>query len=111
MTPARRRGAPTRRRSRQRAGSRPWWLLILVVVIVGGLIAARLLRTPGPQPRRESPEASLDVFFVRYTGPAETGTLVAVHRPAPPGGPETRTASALRALLRDRRPRNAARGS
>ena len=99
MTPARRRGAPTRRRSRQRAGSRPWWLLILVVVIVGGLIAARLLRTPGPEPRRVSPEASLDVFFVRYTGPAETGTLVEVHRPAPPGGPETRTASALRALL------------
>jgi spore germination protein GerM len=97
--PARRRAAPERKRSRKRRASRPWWLLVLAVVIVGGLIAARLLRVPGPEPRRASPTAVVDVFFVRYTGAAETGTLAAVHRTTPAGDAEAQTASAVRALL------------
>ena len=97
--PARRRGGGERRRARKRTASRPWWLLVLAVVIVGGLIAARLLRGPGSLPHRPPAEATVEVFFVRYTGSAETGSLVEVHRTVPSGGPAARITSAVRALL------------
>ncbi len=88
-------------RTRRSRGRRAAWLLVLAALAAAAVLSSRL-----GQPRAHG----VQIFYVRYDPATHTGALVAVLRPGPPGGPDARLETALRALLAGPTPDEQRRG-